>query len=195
MAEGDAKGAMTASEKAAEFKQKAKKDQDDAEFAKVKLTSEENRDRLKNENAIRVAQIQKTVPLTYQEKIFKAIEGKTPEQTKAILDSVQSVTSATTIKDETAVLAAKTNLIKAVEGNIYFNNSYKFNSRFSSISFIRFSSFNINSCRRNFNFNAATYSCVCFLLLQTKSFFGILDLCDYWMHCCDCLYFNSRKNR
>lgn len=123
-AEGDVKGAFAASEKAAEFGQKAKKDQDEAEFAKTKLTSEENRDRLKNENAIRVAQIQKTVPLTYQEKIFKAIEGKTPEQTKAILDSVQSVTSATTIKDETAVLAAKTNLIKAVEGNIYFNTSY-----------------------------------------------------------------------
>jgi len=106
MAEGDAKGAMTASEKAAEFKQKAKKDQDDAEFAKVKLTSEENRDRLKNENAIRVANIGAIVKPTERERILKALEGKTEAEKKVILDNVQSVSSALNTTDDVAKVKA-----------------------------------------------------------------------------------------
>jgi len=123
-AAGDAAGALTSSEKAAEFSQKAKKDQDEAEFAKTKLTSEENRDRLKRENELKIAQIREVVKPSDLERHLNAIKGKTPEEVKIYLDTVQKVTNATTVKDETSVLTAKTNLIKAVEGNIYFNNNY-----------------------------------------------------------------------
>jgi hypothetical protein len=105
-AAGDAKGAFEHAKDAANFKQKAKENEDTLAFNREKLTSEENIARLKRENDIRVANIQKTVTPTERERILKALEGKTEAEKKVILDNVQSVSSALNTTDDVAKVRA-----------------------------------------------------------------------------------------
>jgi hypothetical protein len=105
-AAGDAAGALTSSEKAAEFSQKAKKDLDEAEFAKTKLISEENRDTLKRENDLKVARIQKTITPTEKERLATLLKGKSEVDRKAILDNYKDASAALNTTDDIAKIKA-----------------------------------------------------------------------------------------
>jgi hypothetical protein len=105
-AAGDAAGALAASEKAAEYGQKAKVDADKLAFDEKQLASIENRETLKRENELKIARIQKTITPTEKERLATLLKGKSEVDRKAILDNYKDASAALNTTDDVAKIKA-----------------------------------------------------------------------------------------
>ena len=119
-AEGDVKGAFAASEKAAEFKQKAENDKRTADFAEKRLTSEETMAEARNKASIRAAQIGAMIKPTEAERLRKDVEAAnkidpTGQKAAEIIKVAELATAALTTKDTDTASANREKALRQID--------------------------------------------------------------------------------
>jgi len=124
-AAGDAAGALAASEKAAEFSQKAKKDQNDADFAEKRLKSEEAMAEARNRASIRAAEIGATIKPTEAERLRKDVDAAnkadpTGQKAAEIIRVAELVNKTLSQKDES--ITGQALKAAAIEYNKFVND-------------------------------------------------------------------------
>ena len=119
-AAGDAAGALTASEKAAEFKQKAEQDERKAVFEEKKLTVEQEMARERNKASIRAAEIGAMIKPTEAERLRKDVEAAnkvdpTGQKAAEIIKVAELATAALTTKDTDTASANREKALRQID--------------------------------------------------------------------------------
>lgn len=119
-AAGDAAGALTASEKAAEFKQKAEQDERKAVFEEKKLTVEQEMARERNKASIRAAEIGAMIKPTEAERLRKDVEAAnkadpTGQKAAEIIRVAEQVTASLTTRDTDTASANREKALRQID--------------------------------------------------------------------------------